>query len=272
VTDVRVLRIARKDVMDAVRGRQAHLLVALFGLLGAFLGYTADRSVGANLPSLLAFLVPLVGVALTQHAVVGKRESGELAVLLGLPFSRRDVIAGTWLGRVGLVALAVASAYAGALIAGVLSGASLDVGAVGSGVVVLAIPGMIFVSVTLAVSMVARSSTTASAGAFVGYLGLVLPVWQSVPDAVLYVTNGFESPEAMPEWATVFDQFAPFIALRNAMTPVASDLVGGLPVVSGSVPPGPPVYMQPWFGAAVLVGWVVVPTALGYRRFERSDL
>jgi ABC-2 type transport system permease protein len=76
----------------------------------------------------------------------------------------------------------------------------------------------------------------------------------------------------MPEWATVFDQFAPFIALRNAMTPVASDLVGGLPVVSGSVPPGPPVYMQPWFGAAVLVGWVVVPTALGYRRFERSDL
>ena len=272
MTDVRALLVARKDLMDAVRGRQAHLLVALFGLFGAFLGYTADRSVGPNLPSLLVFLVPLVGVAFTQHAVVGKRESGELAVLLGLPFSRRDVVLGTYLGRVGLVAVAVLSAYASAVIVGLLSGASPDVGAVGSGALVLVTVGTISVSVALAISMVVRSNTTASALAFVGYLGLVLPVWQSIPDAVLYVTNGFESPGQPPEWATVFEQLAPFVGLRNAVTPVAGDLVGELGVVSGDVPPDPPVYMQPWFGAVVLVAWVLVPAVLGYRRFQREDL
>jgi ABC-2 type transport system permease protein len=272
VTDVRLLRIARKDVMDAVRGRQAHLLVALFGLLGAFFGYTAGRSVGGNLPSLLVFLVPLTGIALAQHAIVGKRESGELTVLLGLPFSRRDVVTGTYLGRVSLVAAAVASAYAAAVTVGVLSGGSPDAGAIGSGSVVLLVVAMVFVSVALGISTLLESTTTASAGAFVSYLGLVLPAWQNVPDAVLYAANGFEAPGAMPEWATVFDQFAPFIALRNAASPVAGDLVSGLSPVPGAVPPDAPVYMQPWFGAAVLVGWIVVPVAIGYRRFERSDL
>jgi ABC-2 type transport system permease protein len=272
VTDVRVLRIARKDIMDAVRGRQAHLLVALFGLLGAVLSVLGDDSVGGDLPALLVFLVPLAGIALAQHAIVGKRESGELTVLLGLPFSRRDVVAGTYLGRVSLVAMAVASAYAVAVIVGVLSGVSPDAGAIGSGSVILLVVGMVFVSVALGISTLLESTTTASAGAFVSYLGLVLPAWQNVPDAVLYAANGFEAPGEMPEWATIFDQFAPFISLRNAATPLAGDLVSGLSPIPGAVPPDPPVYMQPWFGAAVLIGWIVVPVVLGYRRFERSDL
>ena len=272
MTDVGVLRIARKDVMDAVRGRQAHLLIALFGLLGAVLGFLDSDSVGEDLPSVLVFLVPLAGIALAQHAIVGKRESGELTVLLGLPFSRRDVVAGTYLGRVSLVAAAVATAYAGATLVGILLGASPDVGAVASGSLIMLVVGAVFVSIALGVSTVVESTTTASAGALVGYLGLVLPAWQNVPDAVLYATNGFEAPGEMPEWATVFDQFAPFIALRNAASPFAGDLVSGLSPVPGAVPPDPAVYMQPWFGAAVLVGWVVVPVAIGYRRFERRDL
>lgn len=258
--------------MDAVRGRQAHLLVALFGLFGAFFGYVTGRSVGEDLPSLLVFLVPLAGIALAQHAIVGKRESGELAVLLGLPFSRRDVVAGTYLGRISVVVAAVASAYAGAIPVGIISGASPDVGAIGSGSVILVVVGAVFASIALGISTAVESTTTASAGAFVSYLGLVLPAWQNLPDAVLYAANGFESPGAMPEWATAFDQFAPFIALRNAVGPVAGDLVSGLSPVPGAVPPDPPVYMQPWFGAAVLIGWIVVPVAIGYRRFERSDL
>lgn len=268
----RLLRIARKDFTDAVRGRQVHLLVALFGLFGAFAGYVGGGSAATNLTSLLAFLVPLAGVALTQHAVAGKRESGELAVLLGLPFSRRDVVVGTYLGRVGTVVVAVASAYVAATVVGAASGASPDLGAAASGAVLLAVAGAVFVGIALAVSATAHSSAVASVGAFAGYLVFVLPTWQFVPDAVLYVANGFEAPGRMPEWATAFDQFAPFAALRNAAAPIAGDLAGELPALGGSVPPDPPLYMQPWFGAVVVLGWLVVPAALGYRRFARSDL
>jgi len=268
----RFLRIARKDFMDAVRARQVHTLVAGFALFGAYLGYFTPGDIGRGVFSLLVFLIPLVGVAFTQHAVAGKRESGELAVLLGLPFSRRDVVAGTYLGRTGVVLAAVVSAYAGAVLAGIPGGASFDPGTVALGVVLLFIVGTIFVGITLGVSAVARGTTSASVGAFVAFLAFMLPTWQFVPDAVLFVANGFDAPDRIPEWATAFDQFAPFVALRNAATPVAPDLVSSLPVVGEGVPPDPPLYMEPLFGAVVVVGWLVVPAGLGYLRFERSDL
>lgn len=268
----RLLRIARKDVMDAVRGRQIHALVVGFGLLGACLSYVGGGSVAGSVFSLLVFLIPLIAVAFTQHAVAGKRASGELAVLLGLPFSRRDVVAGTYLGRVGVVFVAVVSAYAGAVPVGIARGTPFDPGMVALGTVLLTVVGAVFVAITLGISTVARGTTAASVGAFVGFLAFMLPTWQFVPDAVLYVANGFEAPGRMPEWATAFDQLAPFVALRNAAAPVAPGLVDSLPAVGGGVPPDPPIYMEPLVGAVVVIGWLVVPAGIGYLRFDRSDL
>ena len=160
----------------------------------------------------------------------------------------------------------------GAVLAALPGRASVDPETVLLGVVLLSVVGAIFVSITLGISAAVRSTTVSSVGAFVAFLAFLLPTWQFVPDAVLYAANGFSPPERMPEWATAFDQFAPFTSLRNAATPVAPDLVTSLPVIGGSVPADPPLYMQPWFAAVVLVAWLVVPAALGYRRFERSDL
>jgi len=33
-----------------------------------------------------------------------------------------------------------------------------------------------------------------------------------------------------------------------------------------------PFYLQEWFGVVVLLFWLAVPVAIGYYRFERTDL
>jgi len=147
-----------------------------------------------------------------RHTIAGKRESHELAVLLSLPFSRRDVVAGSYAGRAGLVVVTLASLYATAITASLLTGTPLDPGLLAVGFVLLTVIGC------------------------------------------------------------VFAQLSPFAALRNVLVPVSETLAANFPVIGSGVPTDPPAYQQPWFGAIVLLVWLVVPVLAGYYRFERSDL
>lgn len=269
---MRIRQIATKDFMDAVRGRRLHFLVILFGLLGVLIGYVLDNDAGKAIFVLLGFLGPLVGLGFTQHSVAGKRESHELAVLLSLPFSRRDVIAGTFAGRTGVLVAGLVSVYATMISVSLLTGGTLDWGVIVAGFAFLTVISVVFVSIALGISAATRSTTVASAGIFVSYLVFVLQVWQLIPEGVLFLRNGLESTGGNPTWASVFDQLSPFAAVRNTMMPVASSLAESFPVAAGSVPADPPVYMEPWFGTIVLAVWLVAPVALGYLRFQRSDL
>jgi ABC-2 type transport system permease protein len=131
---------------------------------------------------------------------------------------------------------------------------------------------VVFVGIALGVSAAVRSSTAASIGGFVAYLLFTFQLWSILPDAVLYLVNGFESPESRPTWALVFEQLSPYAALRNGATAVSTDLSEAIPLAAASVPRDPPLYMEPWFAGIVVLAWLVFPTLLGYVSFERSDL
>lgn len=267
---MRVLHVARKDFGDAVRGRRLHLLVALFGLLGIGVGYFFEANHGLGLLAGLAFLGPLAGLMYTQHTIAGKHEKGEMTVLLGLPFSRRDVVVGTYLGRTAVLVAGIASAYAGMAGAVLVTGAVPDPRTTVAGfglAVVLSVP---FVGIALGLSAATRNTTAASIGSMLAYLLFAFQVWILIPRAVLYVLNGFTLPDETPTWARVFEQLSPFAAVRNAAVGVLSET--DLPLVAATVPEDPPVYMRPWFGTLVVVVWLVVPATLGYLRFQRRDL
>jgi len=265
-------QIARKDVGDSVRGRQLHLLVGLFVLVGVGIGYAASGFLGGILVLLLAFLAPLVGLGFTQQSIVGKRSSHELTVLLGLPFSRRDVVVGTLVGRAVLLVAALVSVYLGAAVGALVSGTTveLDLFVVGFGLS-LAL-GLVFVSVALGISTATRSTTLSSLGAFGAYLLFAFQLWSLLPEGVRYLLNGFSLSGERPTWALVFEQLSPFAAVRNATAGVSAELADTFPVVARSVPEDPPVYMEPWVGALVAAVWFLVPVVLGYLRFARSDL
>lgn len=275
---MRWLQIARKDVADARRNRNVWLVAGLFVLLGAGMGYLygdSDPSGGGTglagaMYLVLSALVTIVALMLAQNAVVEKAESGELTALLGLPFSRAEVVGGTFAGRAAVVA---ASAVAGMLVAPVVALAlGAPVGAAGylltTLVVVLA--GVAFVGIALGLSAATRSSTRAAAGAFGLFLLFFAQVWNLLPVAVVYVVNGFAFPESQPAWVNWFVELNPLYAMQNLL----HGLVPRLSEMSmyGPVRTTAPAYDAAWFGLLVLAFWAVVPTLLGYWRFDRRDL
>jgi len=269
---MRVRQLARKDFDDAVRARHLHLVVLMFGLIGVLIGYiqTGAPALAAFLG--LAFLVPIVAIAFTQQAIVGKRETHELSVLLGLPFSRLDVVIGTYLGRASLVVATVASTYLGVAVIAPLRGQTPDPGTVVVGFVLAGVVGLIFVSISLGISAATGSTTVASVGGFLTFFLFAFQLWTLIPDAVRYVVNGFELPSSDPTWALVFEQLSPYAAVRNVAVPVASDLADAFPIVGSAVPDDPPLYMEPPVAALVILVWLVLPVVLGYRSFQRTDL
>lgn len=269
---MRVLQIARKDFMDSVRGRQLPLLVALFGIIGGGAGYFLDQNVGEAVFFLMTILVPLLGLVFTHHSIAGKRNSGELTVLLGLPFSRRTIVVGTYLGRVGLLVVTLCSLYLGAIVAGTLTGTTFDFALLAGGFVLLAVLGTVFISIALGISTATASPAFASVASFVTFLVFVFQLWPRIPDVVLYAVHGFDGPAIRPTWALAFEQLSPFAALRNAAAPVFEELVANFPLAGGGTPSAVPFYMHHWFALIVLVCWVVLPVLAGYLTFNRSDL
>lgn len=272
VPEMRYRQIARKELQDAVRRRHIPALAVLFGLVGALIGYAIDGSLAAPVLLAVSFLGPLVAVAFTQQSIAGKRESNEMAVLLGLPFSRGDVVLGSYLAQFVLVGVAVLSTYVGAAVTGGLTGVSLSAGSlVWSFLFALAI-STIFVGITLGISAATDSSTVASAGAFLVFFLFAFQLWGILPNAVLYLVNGLSTPETEPVWADVFRQLSPYATLRNALFPVADEVVGQVALAGSSVSTDPPLYMTAWIGVPATLAWLVGPVLMGYLRFRSVDI
>src|SRR5690606_8526960 len=112
-----VFAIIGKEIRDGLRNRwvlaTALLLAALalsLGLLGS--APTGDVKVDpltvtvVSLSSLSIFLVPLIAMLLAYDAIVGEIDRGTLALLLSYPASRWQVIVGTFIGHLAILALA----------------------------------------------------------------------------------------------------------------------------------------------------------------------
>lgn len=276
----RLWLFAREDVRDAVRERQAYVLGVLFVLLGAGMAYSAGRSV-ATTPSTVeiglasrllgpfVFLIPLVVLGSVAPALVEKRTTGALTVLLGLPFSRRTVVLGTLIGRSIVVSTAVLVAMLVALPIAVVMGVSVDpVPFVGAGLA-LVILTITFTAIAVAISAITRTSTRATFAAFGAYVAFVFQLWGTLPMVVLYVRHGFAYPATTPAWVE-------FVASLNPMTAFTNGVAGVLPsladVTVGSPPTDPAFYERPVFALGILVAWIVVTVGLGYRRFRATDL
>jgi ABC-2 type transport system permease protein len=265
-------QILRKELQDAIRRRYLPILVVLFVLVGALIGYTIDGSVAAPVLLAVSFLGPLVAVSFTQQSIAGKRENNEMAVLLGLPFSRGDVVLGSYLGQFALVGSAVLSTYAGAVVVGGLTGGPLSPGSLLWGLVMALLLSAIFVSITLGISAATASTTVASAGGFLVFFLFAFQLWGVLPSAVLYLINGFSMPSTEPVWADVFRQLSPYATVRNALVPVATDITKQVPLAGSTATDDLPLYMSVWVAAPATLTWVVAPAVLGYLRFQRVDI
>ena len=253
--------VARKEFEDTIRSRWLIGLSVLFALLVGAAVYVTSLifgSGGSTLSStevLQAFpikdgivttLIPLVALVAAYNAVVGERESGSLKLLLALPHSRADVVAGKVVGRGAALAVAVVAGFLlPALVFLFSSTFSFEAVAYVQYVFLVALLAAAFDAVGVYLVFVALL------GALQGSLGL------------------FSTFVGWPEWMPLTVQQTTRV-LRLVNPTGAFKIVTNRALGTGLFT-GPDVRLQ-ISGLVMLVAWVVIPPLAGLIRFEEMDL
>lgn len=291
--------IARKDFEDVVRSRMVWGIIAVFLLLMVIVTLGASSQIEDPSATDVIFFfanvggqlfVPIIALVVGYMAIVEERQSGSLRVLFGLSYGRNDVLFGKLASRTAVIAVAtlVAVGFTAALMVALFG--SLPIGTVLGFLGLTLLLGAAFTAIAVGVSAMAATRTRAMGGAIGSYILFTL-LWHPAVAGVYYLAEGELVGLEAPGWYLLLLRLNPLEAYRQA---VGSLIDGYVPALIGweniveDVPQGAfqegtltvsnriagdlPFYLTEWFSAVVLLIWIVVPVAIGYRRFERADL
>jgi ABC-2 type transport system permease protein len=277
--------VARKDFNDAVRSRSFIALSVLYFVLAGLVVYAyaeiPEAFVGEGgeptafglavfLAGVTSLFVALTAIVIANKALAGERELGSMKLLMALPHTRRDVVLGKLVGRTAVlvVPLAIAFSLAGVYGALVISDFALLDYAVFIGVTALFT--LAYVSIVVGISASTGSAGRASALA-VGFFLLFDLLWDAVGVGIVYVVNGLSFPATMPDWMYLVNNLSPSTAYSSALFALVpgAETDTGLGATAAEIDA---FYGTVWLGVFVLLFWIVVPTALGYWRFNKADL
>jgi|AntDeeMetageno50_2_1112565.scaffolds.fasta_scaffold00496_6 ABC-2 type transport system permease protein len=274
--------IARKEIDDAIRSRMLWVIIAVFGVVSAFLSVILSfvPEIGASSTMAVTMaaqsaqtLGPIIALIAAYLAIAGERESGSIKVLLGLPPSRGDVILGKLIGR-GLVV--AAGLMAGFLIAGGVILAvygSIPLGAFVLTTLLTGLLGLVFVGIAVGIS----ASTATRARAMTLSIGLYLVIvlfWDLFAQFAHLAVRGSFPGTTVPSWYVFLQSLSPVGAYDLLVTTVlAGATTGTLPSLATQLEAGiVPVFLSSGAMLSILVLWGLVPLMVGYLRFSRTDL
>lgn len=268
--------IAGKDYYETRDSRLVRWLVYLVAVVGIVGGYVFPAIEGRDVTASgfaefmtgpMGLLLPLVGLLLGYNAIVGERESGQLAILLGLPHDRRDVVVGKLVGRGVHLVFAVVAGLVGAGLLVWYPFGTVDLLLYAAYLLLTLSFGVIFFGIGLALSTLTTSKQRATVGAF-GIFFLFVVVWDLVAELLRFVFEQLGlTAGTLPDWVlfvhglepgTLYDR----IIAAFYQNSTASPYLG----------PDAPWYLDEWLALGVFTLWVVLPILAGYRRFERTDL
>jgi Cu-processing system permease protein len=269
--DVRAVAIvARKEFRERLRNRWVLVIGGVFcafALAIAWFGAAQQGSLGfrgievtiASLTSLVIYLLPLIALILGYDAVVGERERGSLDLLLSLPLTRAELLAGKYCGLALALATATIGGFgaAGMALAGDITRQDLVhyVGFVASALLL----GLAFLSLAVLTSVWARDRASAS-GVAIGLWFFFVLVFDLVLMAVL-VAGGGETGAAVFPYLLLLDPTDVFRILNIFRLEEARSYYG-LATVFPERLSNPAV-----LGAWMLV-WILGPLGLALWRFE----
>ncbi|MFB6111102.1 MAG: ABC transporter permease subunit [Halobacteriaceae archaeon] len=258
------LRLAVKDLGDAKRDWVLYWTIGLLGLLGAAGGTTwatllaegagMETLVGALL-LLAIFAVPTVVLIASHEQLSGERRSGRIRTTLMLPYTRRELVVGAFVGRAVLGALNVTALVGGAVIAVLLLGEPVPAAAVTGFFITTIGLAITFVGIGVGWSASTSSTTISLVGSLGTYGGAVL--WPAGLTLAWRVVGSGPTPP----WLDRLGAADPLRAYLDVVTVSASGTLPG-PAASGSAA----------VGLLLMVGWTVVPLVLGVRRLQAADL
>mgnify|MGYP006281386001 FL=1 len=268
--------VARKELRDVWGARRTRWLlyaVAFLFVAGGYMivisGFPEPSSAdyASFMVGVVALVVPLVGLLLGHRTIVGERSSGEMALLLSLPYDRLDVVVGKFLAR--------AAALGAAIAIGVLGGAALvnypfgsfEAGTVAAYLLGTVLYGAAFIGVGLAISTTTTSTAIASSAAF-GTFFLFVAVWSRLRFVFTAALDYLGLADGtMPDWALFVYGAEPGMLYRRLIDGFFAGVEQG-PYLG----PDAPWYLGEWAAAAMLAVWALGPATVGYLRFRSTDL
>lgn len=279
--------VAKKDFQDALRSRALWGISVLFVLLSVLTAYayasfpdqlgigeTTGKGLAFFLASNITLFVSITAIVIAYKSIAGERESGSIKLLLALPHTRGEVVAGKVLGRSGVLSIPV---VLGLLIGGLVGSAiigSFDLTALGLLLGVSILFALVYISVVVGLSATTGSTTRASV-LTIGFFFVFELFWSVATLGIVYVGNGFSLPQTTaqyPDWVFLVNQIPPssaYVTTLNAVTPGSTAITTGTGPGAESIDA---IYATPWIGVVMLAIWLVVPLVIGYWRFRSTDL
>ncbi|QFU84742.1 ABC transporter permease [Natronorubrum aibiense] len=260
--------VAETEYRLAVRSRWIVALTGIFAVFalgmatfsGSETSPTGFERIVASLAALVVYLVPLVALAFSYDAIVGREESGWLQTLFSLPVSRSWVVLGTAVGRATVLGSATVIGFGSAGILLLLEygfdGFESYVG------FLLATVGLAlaFLAVGVCLSTIAREKTHALGLALLGWAWFVL-----VHDLLaLGVIAAFSLPNLAVSAAVLANPTGVFRALVLGALGAGGD-AGFAAVIAAAG-------LSAELLSAALVAWIVGPLAIAAVAVRRRRL
>jgi ABC-2 type transport system permease protein len=276
----RWIYIAQLEIARNIRSRYTAALIFLFLVIAIFVAIfsvpvlTADKAVTRAgrvsmlnvISGYLSIIMFPIAFLLGFAAIAGEREGGQLTLLLSLPFSRRDIVIGKFVGRTAVIAIPLF------VVGGVIAILTLSITGTFQILTLFTFVGATFLltAVYMSIAIGFSAATTTSTRALIGIVAIFLlftygwhgPLFRLFHNLIRSVQLPFGSPTT---WTTIYSVVEPRGAYLLALTRIlprqshSPDLIGG--ILSPSI-----------LGIVILVCWIIGPLSVGYHRFKRADL
>jgi len=139
-------------------------------VLGSAFGIESGAVVAIILQVLLggmSVFIPLIAIGIAYQSIAGERESGSLKLLLSLPNSRLDVVVGKFLGRLGVLSVAVVIGFVSMLLAtAVTFDGDIQADIILTFMLAVLLLTVVFVGIAVSVSAFSESTFSAAIGGF----------------------------------------------------------------------------------------------------------
>lgn len=268
--------IARKDFQDSVRSYWLWGLSLVFLLIVSGVAFVGGWLFGGNINAnqvigvinrlVVTTLVPLIAMVVSYAAIVGEKESGSLKILLSLPHSRADVVAGKVVGRAAAVAVPIFVGFLLPAIAFLLTPAPFDPLRYVGYTALVAVAALEFVAISVGFSAAASSQRRAIAGV-IGFYFVFVALWGSVQLPLqFFLLGGY--PAAL-QWIPLQPQ--ELIQFLRLINPTGSFKIIADAFLGGTLYAAKARSFHLTATAMVLL-WIVVPPLLGLVRFQEKDL
>jgi ABC-2 type transport system permease protein len=276
-----LVAVAKKEFRGSIRSYSLVTLVVLFTLFAGGLALIewipplhrtgeADASTLALLNSMrqpTVFFVPMIGLAVGYGTIASERQSGSLRLLLSLPNSRADVVAGKVVGQTIVVLVAIAVGYGIAGAVALATYESFDAGVFVVYTALTALYGAVYVAFAVGLSALLGSREKALVGASAAYVLFIIG-WDVLLLILQLVVYGPEPPAGgLPDWFKfigIANPSSAFMYATRSVLPMYRELT--------FYPDSSAVFLQEWVGFPLLLLWGVVPLAVGYYRFRTAHL